>query len=122
VLAPIWTSCLGVLAYLRKETVKRIFLETARLPKGSGIVFAFAPDTDQLGEGERPGTHASARAAEQGEPWLTRMKIGELERDLKGMGFQDVRFLSPDEARDRYYKGRTDLPAPRKVRLCVASL
>ena len=41
---PIWISSLGVFAYLRRQTVLRVFETIVGLPKGSGIVFAFAPD------------------------------------------------------------------------------
>ena len=43
-----------------------------------------------------------------------------LENELKRSDFHEVKFLKPGAAADRYYKGRTDLPPPKKVRLCMA--
>ena len=108
---PVWMSCLGVLAYLRRETAFGIFRAVSAMPRGSGIVFAFA--------GDSPSPVAN-RAADLGEPWLTRFSVEELKNGLRDSGLTDAEFLSPEESKERYYAIRTDLPAPRAVRLCAA--
>jgi hypothetical protein len=60
------------------------------------------------------------RAAELGEPWLTRFTTEDLKTELEAYGFTEVSFLDPREAESKYYRNRTDLPAPRIVRLCKA--
>jgi methyltransferase (TIGR00027 family) len=117
---PIWINCLGVFAYLRRQTIHRIFETIIGLPKGSGIVFAFAPDKGQKGGIASGHTSAADRAEELGEPWLTRFTVEDLRTELKAYGFTEVSFLDPREAESKYYRNRTDLPAPRVVRLCKA--
>jgi methyltransferase (TIGR00027 family) len=117
---PTWMSCLGVLAYLRRTTVLSIFKTAAALPPGSGMVIAFAPPISEEGRAAVRVPSASERAAALGEPWLTRFSADELRDTLRTNGFKDVSFLDPRESRSRYYAGRTDLPAPRAVRLCRA--
>ncbi len=117
---PIFFSCVGVLAYLRTETVDSIFKDIAAMPKGSGFVFAFAPlirgDIAPL----RGIESTAQRAAAHGEPWLTRFEADELAKKLIETGFSKVSFLLPEEATLQYYQSRSDLPAPKAIRLCEA--
>ena len=117
-----WISCLGVLAYLRKLTVHRIFESVAKMRRGSGIVFAFAPETETTDKTAEGIASVAGRAAELGEPWLTRFTVENLRSELQECGFTEISFLEPKEAQSRYYKDRTDLPVPRMVRLCKAQV
>lgn len=119
---PIWISCLGVLAYLRKQTVSKILEAVAQLPKGSGIVFAFAPERATSDIAVEGSSSVADRAEELGEPWLTRFTVEDLKGELHQCGFAEISFLEPKEAELRYYRDRTDLPAPRIVRLCKAKV
>ena len=117
---PVFVSCLGVLAYLTLGTVRRIFGAIGRMPVGSRIVLAFAP---QVPDGSDRETGAAAeRAAALGESWQTFFAEDDLRNELTGSGFHRVTFLRADEAADRYYHGRTDLPAPKRTRLCIAEV
>ena len=116
-LLPTFIACLGVLAYLRPETVKRVFTSAARMPKGSRLVFAFASEQVESLQG---APSVATRTAAQGEPWLTRFDVHDLKSELLTVGFRRVSFLDPAEAAEKYYKGRHDLPAPRRTRLCEA--
>jgi hypothetical protein len=51
---------------------------------------------------------AAERAAEVGEPWLTRLHADELSGKLRAMGFSQVVHLTPDEAHERYFGNRAD--------------
>jgi methyltransferase (TIGR00027 family) len=115
-----FVSCLGVLAYLTPETVRGLFQSIAEIPTGSRFVFAFAPNEKDSTERDSREMTASQRAAEHGEPWLTRFEVAELQEELLESGFSKVSFLAPDEAKTRYYAGRQDLPPPRLIRLCEA--
>jgi methyltransferase (TIGR00027 family) len=117
---PLWISCLGVFAYLRRQTVHNIFRSSAVMPKGSGIVFAFAPERATSGSAAGWIPSVADRAAELGEPWLTRFTVEDLKGELQGFGFTEVSFLEPKEAEVRYYSNRTDLPVPTMARLCKA--
>jgi len=117
---PAYVSCLGVLAYLRLETVRSIFQSIAEMPKGSCLVFTFAPNKTDSFEWEDGTKSTTQRAAAHGEPWLTRFEVEGLRKVLTECGFSRISFLEPEEAKVQYYVGRNDLPAPRTVRLCEA--
>jgi len=116
---PTFVACLGVLAYLRPQTVRNLFASIAKLPEGSTFVFAFA---SARVETRQRTVSVAARTAALGEPWLTRFEVEELKAELMSVGFREVSFLDPVKAAATYYKGRTDLPAPRKARLCEATV
>jgi methyltransferase (TIGR00027 family) len=115
---PTLVSCMGVLAYLTSETVRSVFKSIAGMPRGSRLVVAFAP---KKGGSDAGKMSASRRAAEHGEPWLTRFEVEELKKELLESGFRVVSFLTPSEAKAQYYAGRQDLPPPNMVRLCEAT-
>ena len=118
--APTFFSCLGVLAYLSLAAIEKVLRSVAGMAAGSRLVLAFAPkSSDVTTEGQ---STAAERAAEQGEPWLTYFTMQEIEGMLRESGFSAVYFLTPGEAAERYYRGRTDLPAPRRTRLCLAEV
>ena len=109
---PVFVSCLGVLAYLTLDAVRRVFGAIGRMPTGSRLALAFAP---RVLEGDEKRTGASAeRAAALGEPWQTYFTEDDLRDELTRSGFHRVAFLRADDAADRYYHGRTDLPARRE--------
>lgn len=117
---PVFVSCLGVLAYLSMDTVRKVFKSLASTPSASLLVLAFAPK--DLKSSEEKGSLSAERAAEHGEPWLTYFDIDELKDGLIRSGFSSVSFLTAENAAEIYYRGRTDLPAPRKTRLCTAGV
>jgi O-methyltransferase involved in polyketide biosynthesis len=43
-----------------------------------------------------------------GEPWITFLDPSSFTSELQGTGFRDVEDLSPEEANERYFKGRAD--------------
>ena len=56
-----------------------------------------------------------------GEPWQTRFDPAALKRDLTALGFWDVSFLRSEEARERYFQGRSDdLQAPPRTGISVS--
>lgn len=117
---PMFVSCLGVLAYLRHETVRRVFAAIGKLAKGSRIALAFAPKNHDGAVPEASG--ASQKAASHGEPWQTYFTEDELTTELTEAGFGRVSFLGVEEAASKYYRGRTDLPVPKRVRLCMGEV
>jgi methyltransferase (TIGR00027 family) len=119
--APAFFSCLGVLVYLAEDSVKAIFQVTASFPKLSEIVFTFSQGNlaSRDERGSRPALAESAAAV--GEPWRTYHDPDVLRRELFEIGFSGVSFLSPQEAKDRYYRDRCDgLPPPRRISIARA--
>jgi len=107
---PVFVSWLGVMVYLRWETIDAVFAFVAGLPKGSEFVFTFSP---KRWMGWPDPVALMAKAA--GEPWITHIDPPELTDKLRKAGFTHVHFLEPEEARQLYYLDENiRLPAPRK--------
>jgi methyltransferase (TIGR00027 family) len=61
---PTFVACLGVLAYLRPETVHTVFKSVAALPQGSKFVFTFASrQVESLQKAPSVATRTKTRAA-----------------------------------------------------------
>lgn len=106
---PSFFSWLGVVVYLTKPAVMETFKFVASLPVGSEIVFDYSVPPSLLTENQRSARDAGVkRVATLGEPWITFLDPSSLTSELQGMGFRDVEDLSPEEANERYFKGRAD--------------
>jgi len=106
---PSFFSWLGVVVYLTKSAVMETFKFVASLPVGSEIVFDYSVPPSLLTEKQRSAREAGAkRVATMGEPWITYLDPSSLISELQGMGFRHVEDLSPEEANERYFKGRAD--------------
>ena len=106
-----WTLCswMGVTQYLTREALEATFQFALSLPPASEIVFSFIlPEEAVSGVEAAALTTAAERAAEAGEPWLTRLYPEELTAKLRSLGFSQVIHLTPDEARERYFQNRRD--------------
>lgn len=104
---PAFFSCLGVLVYLPIDAAESIFRLVASFPKLSEIVFTFSQgDFGPLAEA----------AAAAGEPWLSYYDPDVLASTLTGFGFSAVTYLSPETAKELYYRDRSDeLPSPQRI-------
>jgi len=113
---PVFVSCLGVLIYLQRATVSRIFRLLGSLPTGSEFVF-----TASVRRWNPFFFLSAARVAAAGEPWLTYFKPAQLEEELKDCGFSRVEWLTAEGAADRYWTGSSpSLPPPRNCSLVRA--
>jgi methyltransferase (TIGR00027 family) len=112
---PAFISWLGVTVYLTEPAIDAVFRFVASLPASSEIVFTFysRPPEDEEG----PVSALAARAAGLGEPFRTWFEPQALEARLRGVGFSDVSFLTPEQATVRYFpQPRPDhLPPPRRI-------
>jgi methyltransferase (TIGR00027 family) len=117
--APAFFSCLGVLVYLAEDAVQAIFELVASFPKGSELVLTFSQGEDKNGAVK---TMAEA-SAKVGEPWHSYHSTEELMRQLLESGFSEVSVLSPQEAKELYYRDRQDnLPPPRRSSIARATV
>jgi methyltransferase (TIGR00027 family) len=116
---PAFISWLGVTVYLTEAAIDAVFRFVASLPPSSELVFTFytkeATQTPQ-------GATMAARAADLGEPFVTWFEPEALEARLRGFGFSDVTFLTPEDAMALYFPSpRTDrLPPPRRINTASA--
>ena len=63
------------------------------------------------------------RVAEQGEPWQSLFAPEDLRGKLAGMGFSSVFHLTPEMARERYFRGRRDgLTPPGFAQMMAATV
>ena len=108
-LLPMFCSALGIVQFLTPDAVDSLLTFAARRGTGSEIVFSFTPPDDELGERELKGVRESQlRTQGYGEPWLTRLRPGELTARLKLLGYSDIELLTPALANHRYFNGRSD--------------
>ncbi|HEV3061726.1 MAG TPA: SAM-dependent methyltransferase [Vicinamibacterales bacterium] len=102
-------SWLGVTQYLTAAAIESTLALVLTLPRGSEIVLSFVLPQEMLSgiEADAMAT-AAARAAEVGEPWLSRLHPADVAAQLDRMGFSEVVLLTPEQARERYLKNRRD--------------
>jgi methyltransferase (TIGR00027 family) len=113
---PTFFSWLGVTMYLARAAVDAVLRSIAAFPAGSEIVLTFLPPPppESAAEADRIAELAQ-HVAGIGEPFVSYFEPQALETMLLEAGFARVEFLSPEEARARYYAQRpTDLPPPRR--------
>jgi methyltransferase (TIGR00027 family) len=102
-------SWLGVAPYLTIERVMATLRFIASAPKGSSVVFDYAPSLSLLTSAQRLVSDAMVpRLAAAGEPLHTFFEPAELIRDLREMGFGHVEDVGPEELNARYFKDRAD--------------
>lgn len=106
---PAFLSWLGVTIYLSRPAVAGTLRYVAALPRGSQVVFDFAPPPAELGEAERRGhDRAAAGVARTGEPWIGYFSPGALEDEMRSGGFAEARAIGSEEMNRRYFSGRAD--------------
>ncbi len=106
---PAFFSWLGVTPYLTQAACMATLSFIARMPAGSGVVFDFAVDRKLLNPGQRMALDALARrVAAAGEPFQLFFDPGELQKELREMGFRRTEFLDREHLNARYFNDRTD--------------
>ncbi len=107
--SPAFFSWLGVTPYLTREACMATLALTAKMPVGSGVVFDFAIDPALLNAGQRQALAAlSERVAAAGEPFQLFFDPGELQDELKSLGFHRTEFVQGKELNARYFQDRDD--------------
>ncbi|MEO8031319.1 MAG: class I SAM-dependent methyltransferase [Gemmatimonadota bacterium] len=105
--APVFISCLGVLMYLREETVRTLLELAGTRPVGSELVFTYSSRGKE--------SRLAAAAAALGEPWLASIAPDQWIGMLRQAGFNQIEMVAAEEIAARYFTGRADgLPAPRR--------
>jgi methyltransferase (TIGR00027 family) len=106
---PTFCAALGIVQFLTLDAVDALLTFVAQRAKGSEIVLSFTPPDDELGERELNGVRESqARTKGYGEPWLTRLRPGEMAARLSLLGYSDIELVTPDLANRRYFHRRSD--------------
>jgi methyltransferase (TIGR00027 family) len=115
-------SALGLMLYLDDEIVDDILRFVLSLPQQSEIVLSFVPPDDDLqGLDLEIVRRVTAKFAMIGEPWKSRVRPQAMADRLKGLGFRETFYLSPELAQARYFGGRSDkMTAPRFEQMIAA--
>jgi len=116
-------SALGLMLYLNDEIVDEILRFVLSLPPPSEIVLSFAPPDDDLeGLDLEIVRGVTAKFATIGEPWKSRVQPQAMADRLRGLGFRETFYLSPELAQARYFVGRSDkMMAPHFEQMIAAT-
>ena len=122
---PAFLSLLGVTQYLTPDATLRTLRDVAATTApGSELVFQFVVPPATLARNEAALVTAFAeRNGAAGEPWLSYFEPAEMERHLLVAGFGRVVHFGPEEATERYLRGRGDgLCMPAYFHMIKASI
>ncbi len=108
-LEPTFFSWLGVTMYLERTAVLHTLQDVAGLPQRSEIIFDFEVEDAQLDDQVRHSlAKATARTAQQGEPWKSRFDAEALRTDILALGFSSARHFDHGMIDQLYLAERTD--------------
>jgi methyltransferase (TIGR00027 family) len=101
--APAFFSWLGVVVYLTRAAIRETLGFIARRPGGE-VVFDYGQPVSAFPEGHRRSLQLARaqRAADVGEPWLTRFDPPELAAMLRDLGFDELEDLGPAQIGRRF--------------------
>lgn len=106
---PAFFSMLGVVIYLTREALTETLRLVAGCAPGSSITFSFATPSSWLDDAALARRQRFMVAmAQLGEPWRTFLDPDEVAPWLQGLGFGSAALLTPDQANQRYFSGRSD--------------
>jgi methyltransferase (TIGR00027 family) len=107
---PLFVSWLGVSQYLTYGAIAATLGAVAAWPGGAELVFTYIADdwTSLDPEGRVAIETAEARAAANGEPWLSKLSCRETADLLATSGFSRIEPLSIAQAKQRYFRARLD--------------
>lgn len=115
---PTLFSWLGVTMYLKEAAIGAALRSMASFPAGSEIVLTFLQPETTAATGLSP---LAGRVTRVGEPFVSYFEPDAIAAKLIDAGFAEVEFLSPEQARARYFERRPpDLPPPRKCSIVCA--
>jgi len=115
-------STLGVVQYLSRDAVERLFHFAASLTPPSEIVFSFVPPDDELdGDDLAAATQAVVLTEALGEPWKSRFQVSDLIDLLVRAGFRDIFHLTPEVAQQRYFAERRDMLKAHRLEQLIAA-
>ncbi len=109
-------SWLGVTQYLTREAVIETLRWAAERPAGSELVLTYLESNAQA-------ANLRTRMAQSGIAVLSDFATEEMTAMVQAAGFSQIEHLSPEDAEERYFRGRTDgLKAPEIQRLLSATV
>jgi hypothetical protein len=109
--------------YLTASAIEATLTFVLSLVPAGEIVLSFTLPQEALSGIEADAVATAARkAAEVGEPWLSRFHSADLDLRLRRMGFSEVFHLTPGEGHERYLKNRHDGLSARRGEQLVRAI
>jgi methyltransferase (TIGR00027 family) len=106
---PAYFGWLGVVPYLTMEAFIATLGDVVRLPQGTAITFDYAFPPETLGPRRRViFDRLAQRVSAAGEPFRLFFTPGELERELRALGFRSVEQTDTDRLNELYFADRAD--------------
>ncbi|MCP1339589.1 SAM-dependent methyltransferase [Idiomarina sp. M1R2S28] len=106
---PVAISCLGLIPYLNAEQVRQLLSQILELAPGSSLIFDYRVKTELLNVVEQAIVKVSEEVfSAMGEPWRSQFDPTHFEKELKIMGFPQVRTFGSSELNQRYFSRRKD--------------
>jgi methyltransferase (TIGR00027 family) len=106
-------SWLGVTVYLTRDAIFRILRTIAALAPETEIIFEYLIPKESVDEEtQKILAVLMAVAAVRSEPLQSFFQPVQLAEEVRKLGFAEVSDFGPDEARTRYFAGRTDNVQP----------
>jgi len=116
-------SWVGVTMYLTLDAIHAALATMAGCRPGTRVVLTYdQPQAVLTGSTAQIAAAFEPRAAEMGEPFISRFLPGEMARLLHGHGFGQITDFGPDEARTAYFPGQADVDIAGAQRLIAATL
>ena len=107
--APGLFSWLGVTMFLTSDAIFSTLRTIAALAPGTEIIFQYSVPREVVDEeAQKMLALIMSRAATLGEPYRSFFEPAQLAEQVRKLGFAEVSDLGPDEARERYFRGRPD--------------
>jgi methyltransferase (TIGR00027 family) len=106
---PAFFGWLGVVPYLTLEAFRATLGMIAQLPAGSAVSFDYALRPETLSPQRRVVfSRLSKRVADAGEPFQLFFMPEEMEREVRGAGFQRIEQVDAERLNELYFKNRAD--------------
>jgi methyltransferase (TIGR00027 family) len=113
---PCFVSWLGVTQYLTREAITETLRWAGTRPSGSELVLTYLESNAQAAQ-------LRTSMAQSGITVVSDFTSGEMTAMLRDAGFSRIEHLTPEDAEERYFRGRTDgLKAPEIQRLVSATV
>ncbi len=106
---PAFFGWLGVVPYLTPEAFMATLGDVAGRPEGTVISFDYAFPPDTLSPERREiFDRLARRVSAAGEPFRLFFTAGQLERELRALGFRRIEQTSTERLNELYFQGRAD--------------
>lgn len=118
----IFFSWLGVTMYITGEAIDRVLHAMATFTPGSEVVLTFMPPPTVIpGPSAEAAAKLASLAGAAGEPFVSYLQPTEVEDKFRQAGFSTIYFLTPEEAKTRYFEPiNSDLPPPNRMSVAGA--